>query len=52
MLDGHLEDYKLQVSTRPGTITLLDKESLMSDEVQGPVRYILPSSSTTSTDIV
>lgn len=42
LLDGHLEDLNLQVSTRPETITLFGQgEPSESDKVQGPVRVYL-----------
>lgn len=51
LLDGHLEDLNLQVSTRPETITLFGQgEPYESDKVQGPVEYTLPSSPTTNTE--
>lgn len=51
LLDGHLEDLNLQVSTRPETITLFGQgEPYESDKVQGPVEYTLPLSPTTNTE--
>jgi hypothetical protein len=42
LLDGHLEDLNIQVSTRPETITLFGQgEPSESDKVQGPVRVYL-----------